>query len=94
MAAGGAPHACVLMHVVHRLFQRANAVGLAYHPGVQRDGHDAAALGRGFSVQHVELVDQRVPKIVFGVVVLHQDGVVVHVHRVRHGVQAARVRMA
>jgi len=74
------------------LFKRPHAVRLPDHPGVQRNRHDAPARRGRLFVEQVKLVAQLVTEVVFGVVVLNQDGVVVDVDRVRHGVDGAAGR--
>src|SRR3954466_1835236 len=53
------PHAGMAHEMLERALERADAIGLADRPRMQRDAHDAAAVLRGFLVQQVELVRER-----------------------------------
>jgi hypothetical protein len=70
-------------------FQSTDSVRLSDHPRVQGNGHDSAVIAARFTVKPIELVNQLVPEVVFGVVVLNQNGVIVNVDRMRHGHQLA-----
>jgi hypothetical protein len=75
------PYGGEALGVCDELAQRADAVRAARDMRVQPDIHDPPAL-RAFRIEHVELLDQRVAKLVGGVILAGDEGEVVDFVRI------------